>query len=49
MFIIIIVFEFHLGLLTTFGLAAVLDFIACLAGTEAQFINKMLKFCTNDK
>ena len=31
----------------TFGLAAVLAFIACPAGTEAQFINKMLKFCTN--
>ena len=27
----------------TFGLAAVLAFIACPAGTEAQFINKMLK------
>jgi len=31
----------------TFGLAAVLAFIACPAGTEAQFINKMLKFSTN--
>jgi len=31
----------------TVGLAAVLAFIACPAETEAQFINKMLKFCTN--
>jgi len=32
--------NFVLGLRTTFGLAAVLAFIACPAGTKAQFINK---------
>ena len=41
------IMELSLRLTLTFGLAAVLAFIACPAGTEAQFINKMLKFCTN--
>jgi len=31
------------------GLAAVLAFIACPAGTEAQFIHKKLKLRTNEQ